>query len=83
MQTEASERIGAVVGRDEGNNNAKKIHGFEQLLARVACQWLALQKLRLSKGLQGSFLQAPGRFLTLNCSNAILYSLIKGAIQGV
>lgn len=54
-------------GRDEGNKDAKKIHGFEQLLARDACEWLALQNLLLSKGLQGSLLQAPSHFLTLNC----------------
>lgn len=43
-------------GRDEGNKNAKNIHGFEQLLARDACEWFVLQNLLLSKRLQGSFL---------------------------
>lgn len=54
-------------GRDEGNKDAKKFHGFEQLLARDAWEWLALQNLLLFRGLQGSFLQAPSHFLMLSC----------------
>lgn len=40
-------------GRDEGNRDAKNIHGFEQLLAS---EWFALQNLLLPRRLQGSFL---------------------------
>lgn len=52
--------------RDEGNKDAKKIHGFEQLLARDACEWLALPNWLLG-GIAGALSASPKALLVLSC----------------